>query len=285
MSMQEMFGLHMEILEIKNLLQQITGMKFDGTKLISGQEEEIKKIKKILYDVVQEYILIKERINKMTLNLEALAAEVTRAQTVQSSAVTLLKKLTGELERISAQMTEMAAQTPPQIDTAPLNDLIDKLKTSTDSLASAVSDSTNVTPVTEVVLNAEDTSKPTVQVIMPEILPENVVVTAEQVVPTVDNTSTEPQVVVTVQPAPAPEAVTTEAPAAEAPAAEAPAVDAPTAVIETPEGQVNVNVEVSPETAAVAEAAGVNVVEAVKDAIAEAEVPAEPAPASTEPTV
>jgi hypothetical protein len=191
------------------------------------------------------------------LNLETLAQEVTRAQTVQTSAITLLKKLTGELERISGEMATMAAQTPPQIDTGPLNDLIGKLKTSTDALATAVSDSTNVVPVKEVVVNAEDSTKPTVHVVMPEVLPENVVVTAQQVVPTVDNASSEPQVVVTVQPA---TDVITE----------------PSAVIETPADQVNVNVEVPVETAEVTNAAGVDVVETVKQAVAEAEVSAEP---------
>ena len=191
------------------------------------------------------------------LNLETLTQEVTRAQTVQTSAITLLKKLTAELERISGEMATMAAQTPPQIDTGPLNDLIGKLKTSTDALATAVSDSTNVVPVKEVVVNAEDSTKPTVHVVMPEVLPENVVVTAQQVVPTVDNASSEPQVVVTVQPA---TDVITE----------------PSAVIETPADQVNVNVEVPVETAEVTNAAGVDVVETVKQAVAEAEVSAEP---------
>ena len=257
MSMQEIFGMHMEMLELKNLLKQITGMKFDGKKLITEQEEELKVIKKLLHDVVQEYITIKERIKDMSLNLDILTAEVARAQTVQSSAVTLLKKLTAELERISSEMAIMASQTPPQIDTAPLNALIDKLQTSTNDLAAAVSDSTNVVPVKEAVLNTNDTSTPTVQVIMPEVLPENVVVTAEKVVDTVDPTSAEPQIVVTVEPAPV-------------------AVAEPAAVIETPVDQVNVSVEVTPEAAAVTEAAGVNVIEAVKEAVEQAEVPAEP---------
>ena len=49
--MQEIFGLHMEMLEIKQLLQNITGMKFDGKNLISAQENEIKSIKNILLDI------------------------------------------------------------------------------------------------------------------------------------------------------------------------------------------------------------------------------------------
>lgn len=72
----------------------------------------------------------------MALNLDSLTAEVARVQTVQASAVTLLDSLTHELEKISA---DLAAQSSSgAADTAALNDLIDKLKVSTDGLAAAV---------------------------------------------------------------------------------------------------------------------------------------------------
>lgn len=197
------------------------------------------------------------------LNLDALTQEVARVQTVQSSAVLLLKKLASELATVSAELAAKAAQVPPVMDTAPLNDLIDKLKASTDSLASAVSDSVNVVPVKEVVLNADDPTKATVQVILPEVLPEAVVVHADTVVDTVDTTSAEPQVVVVVEAAPAVEQ------------AAAPVV---TDVIQTPSDQVNVTVEVPAEVVQAVQAeAAVDVVEAVKEAVAVAEVPAEPA--------
>lgn len=198
----------------------------------------------------------------MPLNLEALTAEVQRAQTVQFSAVTLLKRLTEELETIHATLD--ASNTA---DAAPLGALIEKLKESTDGLAAAVSDSTDKLAPKEVVLNAEDPTAPTIQVIMPEVLPENVEVKAEQIVDVVDPTSTEPQIVVTVTEAPAP---------VDAPAPEASVV---TEVIETAPTQVDVTM--TADAAVVEEIkvdAGVDIMAAVQDAVAEAEVQAVEAP-------
>jgi hypothetical protein len=195
------------------------------------------------------------------LNLGRLAEEVSRVTTVHASAMALISKVTKELEAVSAELAAKAAQVPPVMDTAPLNDLIDKLKTSTDALAGAISNSVDVKPVTEVVLNAENPAVPTVSVIMPEVLPEKVEVTAEVVVPVVDTTSTEPQIVVTVEAATSVEPVE-------------PVVSD---VVVTPSDQVNVTVEVP--VAVVEEIkseTSVDVVEAVKEAIAVAEVPAEP---------
>lgn len=93
MSMQEMFGFHMELEALKKVLKDITGMKFDGKNLVSGQENEIAIIKNTLVEIHNYNISLKERIDKMALNIETLEREVARAQTVQSSAVMLLKKL------------------------------------------------------------------------------------------------------------------------------------------------------------------------------------------------
>ena len=72
----------------------------------------------------------------MSINLETLTAEVTRVQTVQASAVTLLTSLTKELEQISADLA--VKSTEGTNDVAALNELINKLKVSTDDLATAV---------------------------------------------------------------------------------------------------------------------------------------------------
>jgi hypothetical protein len=76
----------------------------------------------------------------MSINLETLTAEVTRVQTVQASAVTLLTSLTKELEQISADLAvkSAASATEGTNDVSALNELIDKLKVSTDVLATAV---------------------------------------------------------------------------------------------------------------------------------------------------
>jgi hypothetical protein len=109
----------------------------------------------------------------MSFNLEALTAEVKRVQTVQFSAVTLLKRLTTELEDIHAKLEASSTA-----DAAPLGELITSLKASTDSLAAAVADSSDAKAV---VRNAEDTMVSTAQIVMPEVLSVNVEVKAEQI--------------------------------------------------------------------------------------------------------
>lgn len=197
----------------------------------------------------------------MTLNLERLASEVARVTTVHASAMALIKKLTGELEAVSAELTAKAAQVPPVIDTYPLDALINQLKASTDSLAGAVSNSSDVTPVKEVVLNADNPTVPTVAVLMPEVLPESVTVHAKVIAETVDTTSKEPQVVVVVKP---------DAPD--------PSADVVSDTISTPADQVDVTVAAAVEVhTEIKDESGVDVVEAVKKAFeATPEVVAEP---------
>ena len=98
----------------------------------------------------------------MSFNLEALTAEVQRVQTVQFSAVTLLKRLTTELEDIHAKLEASSTA-----DAAPLGELITSLKASTDSLAAAVADSSDAksSDAKDVILNAENTMVSTVQVV------------------------------------------------------------------------------------------------------------------------
>lgn len=273
MSMQEIYSLTMELNEVKRFIEKMTGMKFEGAELRDINTEDIKKLQKkfeeksklesksqkeaikeldalknMLSEIVSDNQDTKKRIEDMQMTIDSLREEVTRAQTVQSSAAVMLNRLTTELQSISA---DLATKVNSAVDTAPLDKLIAELKSSTSSLATAVAESSNAIKVKEVVLNATDTATPTVQVIMPEVLPENVTVTAEQIVETVDPAATEPQIILTVEAAPEP-------------------VAEPTTVIETPEGQVNVNVEVPVEAAAVAENAGIDVVEAVQEAVAEA---------------
>ena len=214
------------------------------------------KFEEMLYKI----IVLEERVRTMELNLDTLAAEVARVHTVHSSAATMLKKLTVELERVSAELAAKASET---IDTKPLDDLIEKLKASTDALAGAVADSSNVIPTKEVILHADDPTVPTVQVNLPEVMPEVVTVSAETVVDSVDTTSPEPQVVVTVEPST--DATVTED-------------NVVADMIKTDEGLVDIVVTAPAEVAeAVSNEANVDVVSAVKEAFeATPEVVAEP---------
>lgn len=216
---------------------------------------------------------LNERIKQMALNLDALTAEVTRVTTVQASAVTLLKNLTAELEDISAKLAATPPPVAPEvIDTKPIDDLVAKLKDSTDALAGAVASSADVKGTKEVILNADDLTKPTVKVVLPEVLPPVVEAKPEVVVDTVDTTSPEPQVVITVAPA---TDETHELP------------NVVTDTIKTEDNLTDVTVHTDAELHdEVKTESGVDTSEAVKDAYeaapevtaAPADAPAEPAP-------
>lgn len=209
--------------------------------------------------------LILERINEMKLNLDTLAAEVARVQTVQASAVTLLKGLAGDLTDVSAKLTAAlaAANVPPEaVDTSELDALVEKLKDSTDDLAAAVADSADIKPTHGIVLHAEDASTPTVEVVLPEVLPELVIVKTEKVVDEVDVKSEEPQYVITVEPV-SEEVVKEE--------------NVVTEVIKTEDHLVDVVVVAHTEEAEELKAEGVDVLELVKEAY-EAQPDVEAAP-------
>jgi peptidoglycan hydrolase CwlO-like protein len=81
---------------------------------------------------------LQKRIDNMAINLDALASEVSVIETVQASAVALIQKLTAEIQ---ANLNDPAA----------LQALVDKMKASTDALASAVAANTPAVPVAPVV--------------------------------------------------------------------------------------------------------------------------------------
>ena len=234
-------------------------------------------------DILTELTQLQKRIEEMALNVDHLKAEVTRVQTVQASAVKLIDGLVAELEAVKVDLAQKLLEANAPVDTSALDALVEDLKASTDGFAAAVADSWDAKDTKEVILNADNPETPTVSVIMPEVLPENVEVTTEVLVDEIDPASSEPQVAVVVEePAPAP--------AAE----EAPAEPTVEAVLSTEEGLVDV-VMTAPE-AAVEElkAEGVDVMAAVTEAyeateevtaapVAEEPAPAPEAPAAEEP--
>lgn len=210
-----------------------------------------------------QMINLLERVKNMALNLDLLKEEVTRAKTVQTSAVELIKKVVAELEAVSAELA--ARESEPPIDTSAIDALASDLKESTDVLAAAVADSVDVKPTHSVVLNADNPEKATVEVVLPEVLPEVVEATVEPLAEGVDLASPEPQarivvdeasdVVVDTVAATEPEVVADPATNLATPEGEI-----ATAVVETAEGEANVTVAVDPATPVT------EVVEAVKEA-------------------
>lgn len=249
MSWSEILAITQDLEEIKNVLRKDYGISIKAKQTVN-LESEINSLKSLCTFIMTENSQFRKEMEIMALNLDRLAEEVARVTTVHSSAMALLHKLTAELEAVSAELAAKAAQSPPVIDTAPLDALIDQLKASTDSLSGAVAASVDVKPVVEVVLHADDPTVPTVSVVMPEVMPEHVEIHAEVVVDTVDPTSAEPQVVITVE-------------EAHEPVADDSVVD----TIVTEDGHVDVTVEAPAEVhAEIKEDAGVDVVEAVKEA-------------------
>lgn len=96
------------------------------------------------YDISKTIQDLNERITTMSLNLDALIAEVERATAVDESAVILLQKLTSELADVSAKLAATPVNEP--VDTSGLDELVSKLKASTDSLAAAVVANTPAAP-------------------------------------------------------------------------------------------------------------------------------------------
>lgn len=213
--------------------------------------------------------ILLEREEKMALDLHELVDEVARVKTVQDSAVKLLHSLADELKA--------NAENPEEIKR-----IVGDIKASTDALAGAVADSAGVVPTTSVILHADDVTKPTVEVVMPNVFPEVVEATVEKEVEHVDPASPEPQYTVVVE-----EAAPAVVEAVEATPHEVvadPAVNVPTsegevatAVVATDPGQVDVVVAADPVEVKDAAVDGVNVFEEVKAAYeAEPEVVAKP---------
>lgn len=207
MGHSEMYGVVMLMESIKGLLQD-KGLTFTGeSNKFIDTASEFQKINQSLANSMQLFQnqtdKFNQRIESMTLNLDALVKEVERVQAVHQSTQSLLKGLTDELERVSAELVAKAVEVPPVMDTTQLDELIEKIKSSTDSLAGAVAASADVIATKKVVLHADDVTKPTVEVVMPEVLPPVVSVTTELApgVVVVDPASPEPQVIVTVAPA------------------------------------------------------------------------------------
>jgi len=192
-------------------------------------------------DIFDQLSTLNKRITQMALDVSALEAEITRVQTVQASAITLIQGVVTELEAVKAELSLKNAHVEPPLDTSALDKLVGDLKSSTDAFSAAVADSWDKKDVVEVVLHADDPTTPTTTVIMPEVLPENVTVTTEVLVDVIDPVSTEPQVAIVVEEAPAPAPVEVVAEGEVAPV-EAPVEPVVEEVIKTEDGLVDVTV-------------------------------------------
>lgn len=144
----------------------------------------------------------------MALNLDALTAEVERVKSVQESAVTLLRGLSTELTKIAADLHECGLG--KEGDLTALDDLVEKLKGSTDGLAAAIAESDDYfeTPVVEEPVTEEPVVEEPAPVVEEPVVEEPV--------------AEEPAVEAPVEEAPAEETPVEEVPVEEVPVEEVP---------------------------------------------------------------
>lgn len=252
-------------------------VKLDITEPKSNAAIETLYFKNILNNIVTKVDLmftelkdIKERMTDMARDLGQLTAEVARAKTVHKSTIDLIHKVVVELETVKEELK--SANSNADLDVSALDSLASDLASSTDALADAVASSADVVKTHKKVINADKPDKVTVEVVLPEVLPEIVEAEVEVKADPVDVASPEPQVEIVVKEAEESVAKVVEETAPEVVAD--PATDlttetgevVSTEVLETAEGEADVAVAVKVEDKAAAEAAGVNVVEAVKEA-------------------
>ncbi len=163
------------------------------------------------------------------------------------------------LELPTVQDQQVAVATPPDpapVDTPPVTDTPPALEAAPDT--------------TQVVVNDDTTKAPTVTVDTPVVVPPIVEATVSDVAPSVSTSSDQPQATVTLQDA------THEV-----------SDNATLTTVKTDDGKPDVVVAMSPDTVAVANAAGIDIPASVSAALDHPDVsvaPAEPAPVVTDTT-
>lgn len=88
--------------------------------------------------LMSEVALIQERISYMAISLAALTEQVGRVAATQTMAVEKINKLVSDMEAISKDLAAKAAAAENAVDATELNELVERLRTSTDQLTEAV---------------------------------------------------------------------------------------------------------------------------------------------------
>lgn len=88
--------------------------------------------------LINEIAIMQERVSKMAVSLEALANEIDRVNATQVAAVDMITKLVQEVKTVSDELAAKTAQAENTVDPAAFEALVQKLRASTDALATAV---------------------------------------------------------------------------------------------------------------------------------------------------
>lgn len=79
-----------------------------------------------------------ERIRKMAVDLTQLIDEVDRVRSTQEKAVEKINALVTDVKTVTDQLVEKTKEAENTVDVAVINELVEKLKTSTDSLSAVL---------------------------------------------------------------------------------------------------------------------------------------------------
>lgn len=79
-----------------------------------------------------------ERIRKMAVDLTQLIEEVDRVRSTQEKAVEKISALVTDVKTVTEQLVEKTKEAENTVDVAVINELVEKLKTSTDSLSAVL---------------------------------------------------------------------------------------------------------------------------------------------------
>jgi methyl-accepting chemotaxis protein len=79
-----------------------------------------------------------QKVSKMAADLSELIREVDRVSEVQSKAIAEIAGLVSQVQAVTEQLTLKAQEAENSVDIQVINDLVNKLKSSTDSLSGVI---------------------------------------------------------------------------------------------------------------------------------------------------
>lgn len=89
-------------------------------------------------------------IQQMAANLNSFMEEINRIMKVQEQAIARIGGLLDDVKNITQQLAEKTLESEKSVDISVINELVEKLKTSTDGLARAVSTETELAEKTAI---------------------------------------------------------------------------------------------------------------------------------------
>ena len=87
---------------------------------------------------ISDYSILTKRIEQMAVDLTALIEQVNRVSDIQTKAMDTISTLFNEVQTISTTLASKTLEAENTVDINIINELVSKLKTSTDNLSTAI---------------------------------------------------------------------------------------------------------------------------------------------------